>query len=292
MNKLKAIILLLFVNLIWGTTFSVVKKALNSVKVSDIIFLRFLIGIIVLIPFLYFKKIKSFDRFTIIGGSIAGLFLAGGYFFQTLGLKYTGATKSAFVTGLYVITVPFFSYMILKKRPAAKNIYGLIIATLGTILLFLESDISLKLNTGDILTIFCALCFGVQIVILSKFIRKNNFLEFTLIQLIIVCILAFIFSFNHIFEVDILNTALWKVLFVVGFLGTGFCFLGQSISQNSLSADEAAVIYTSEPLFGGIAGFLFLNEILQPFQILGGILIITGILVSEVNFKRLLRLSR
>jgi len=287
MKKLSAIIILLFVNLVWGVTFPVVKETIQDMDVYVFIFLRFSLGIITLIPFLLTKKRKEFDRKTLLGGILGGLFIGGGYFFQTFGLLYTSATKSAFVTGLYVLTVPFFSYMILKRLPTKKNFYGLVIASAGTAFLFLEQNMSILFNIGDILTVFCALCFGIQVVILSKFIRKTNFIEFTIVQLSVVCLLSLFLSFNGHSSVMLNDVELWKALFVVGVLGTGFCFLGQSVSQNTLSADEAAVIYTSEPLFAGLAGLLFLKEILNVYQVFGAFLIITGILVSEVSLKRI-----
>ncbi|HQT92284.1 MAG TPA: EamA family transporter, partial [Candidatus Kryptobacter bacterium] len=112
----KAELILLSITLIWGGTFAVVKFALNDASPLTFLALRFGIASLVF-PLIYRKNYFSMDRATLVGGLFLGLLLMVGFAFQTVGLQYTTASKSAFITGLLVAFTPIAQAVIEKRLP-------------------------------------------------------------------------------------------------------------------------------------------------------------------------------
>src|ERR1035437_354756 len=127
---------LLFTTLIWGGTFAIIKTALGSISPMMFLSFRFSVAAILILPFV-FGRLKRLDASAIKGGLILGLLYFGGFTAQTLGLKYTSAIKSAFITGTFVIFTPLFQILIEKKLPSKGNIIGIILVAGG--LIFLSS---------------------------------------------------------------------------------------------------------------------------------------------------------
>src|SRR6185312_453754 len=88
------------------------------------------------------------------GGAIAGIFLWMGYVFQTLGLKYTSAGNSGFLTGLYIVLVPLISAAVYRRWPHARELIGIAVAASGVVVLTVPSlDRNFQINRGDLLTL-------------------------------------------------------------------------------------------------------------------------------------------
>ncbi|MCK9224042.1 MAG: DMT family transporter [Candidatus Muirbacterium halophilum] len=282
------IFILVVANIIWGTTFVTVQKTLEFMGVFQFMAVRFFIGAMVIYFFARFSfKDLLKNKKEIIGALLSGFALFGGYYFQTEGLKYTTTVRSGFITGLFVVTVPFFSFILLKIIPSIKSIVGLLISVIGVYLFSVVGNFEFYLNKGDMLTLVCILCFGIQVVFLSFFVNKDNVNRFTFLQLITVFLLSafksigkgdFIVEYSHFLLVS---------FFVCGVLATGVCFLFQSISQSKITPNKAAVIYTIEPLSAGIVGFLFMNEAFSLINITGAFLILAGVVFTEYQFNPL-----
>ena len=121
---------LLFTTVIWGGTFAIIKSALGSISPMMFLSFRFSIAAIIFLPFV-FGRLRKLDAESIKGGVILGLLYFGGFAAQTLGLNYTSATKSAFITGTFVIFTPIFQIIIEKKLPGKGNIIGIILVAGG-----------------------------------------------------------------------------------------------------------------------------------------------------------------
>src|SRR5674476_1562787 len=154
---------LLFTTVIWGGTFAIIKSALGSISPMMFLTFRFSIATIIFLPFV-FSRLKKLDKESIRQGLILGFLYFGGFASQTLGLNYTSATKSAFITGTFVIFTPIFQIVIEKKLPTKGNIIGIILVASGLIFLssrgtnFLDiiHELGTNFNIGDYLTLVCA----------------------------------------------------------------------------------------------------------------------------------------
>src|SRR3990172_4066949 len=107
---------LILVTLIWGATFAIIKTALEDISPMLFITIRFAVSTLIILPFVY-KILKNLNRSAVIGGTILGLVYFLGFASQTAGLKYTTATKSAFITGTFVLFIPLFQLLLEKKSP-------------------------------------------------------------------------------------------------------------------------------------------------------------------------------
>jgi len=288
MKRLSPMMLVFFlgINLIWGATFVTVKKSLEYMGVFPFLFWRFFLGAMVIMFFILYKGRYNLNRKTVIGGIIAGIALFGGYFFQTLGLKYTEATRSGFITSLFIVMIPIFSFLILKHIPTKKNFIGIVLSFAGIYFFSTNADFSFYMNKGDLITVLCAISFGIQIPLVSYFVKNENILEFTFIELLFVSLLAGVYSLFSGDSFVLINDFMYFSIILCGIFATGICFLGQSIVQNKVSPTQAAVFYTTEPLFAGLTGFLVFNERLSTIQIIGASFIIAGILVSEMRRQK------
>ena len=152
-KQLRADLVLVFITLIWGSTFTVVKGALADTTPFYFNAIRFLLAALIFLT-LFYKKIFPLDFLSFRAGAAVGIFLFLGFAFQTYGLAYTSAPRSAFLTSLLVLWVPFISLFVEKERPALSHWVAIGVAIAG--MWFLNRPGTGQLNQGDWLTLACA----------------------------------------------------------------------------------------------------------------------------------------
>ena len=150
---------LLFVTIIWGSAFVVMKNSMDAITPTYLLAYRFTIAALGMAA-LFWKQIRGMSMLEFKCGALAGLFLFISYYFQTYGLKYTTASKNAFITTLYVVIVPFLAWAVNHVRPKANNLIAAGFAVVGLALLSLKGD--LTVNFGDFLTLVCGICFALH----------------------------------------------------------------------------------------------------------------------------------
>jgi drug/metabolite transporter (DMT)-like permease len=265
--------------MIWGSTFPLIKIALLNNSPYIFLALRFIIG--TLIFFLIFRsKIISVSRETIMFGSIIGIALFFGYYFQTVGLIYTTASHSGLITGLYVIIAPIIAFFMLKERMNLYIIIALIIALAGLILLTGYYNTH-ALNFGDLLTVFSAIAYAFQVVLIDKYVKLKDPISITFYQMFLVTILSCFLS--PIGFKILLNFELIFILLFNGIVGTAIAIYIQTNAQKYLSSAEASIFLTSEPLFAIMFSYLLLNETLGIISIIGAAMIILSMLIISIK---------
>lgn len=283
-KKLKAELTLLLIALIWGSGFVVTKTALYSLSTFNFLALRFGLAFL-LCALIFYKKIIHIDIATLKSGSIIGILLFSSFALQTLGLQFTSAAKSGFITGFSVVIVPIITSILIKKVPEMKNIIGVLLALVGLSCLSLDSLSGI--NIGDFLTLLSAFGFAMQIIAVDKYTSKVDSINLAIVQIGVVALLSTIFTFS--FESPTLpnNSTTWVAILITAILATALCFILQTTMQQYTTPTNAALIYTAEPLFGAIFAYLLADELLTSTSILGCLLILFGMLVAEINFSSL-----
>jgi drug/metabolite transporter (DMT)-like permease len=270
---------LVFVTLIWGATFIVVKDALNDAGPFAFGTLRFTIaGILTLV--IVNKSIFTLTKTEIIGGLICGFCLFCGYAFQNFGLMQTSASKSAFITSVSVLMVPIILYLFNIQKIKMKVWFAVVLATIG--LYFLLDPRGGMMNWGDILTFGCALGFAVHIIFQGYYVKKNvRVLPFFLVQAWVVVGLSFINSllFEPIFA--IWSPRLISALLVTGIAATFIAILLMIWAQQILNPSETAIIFSLEPVFATVFAIIFAGEILGLWGYIGGGLIVLAVAYGE-----------
>ncbi|RME10444.1 MAG: EamA family transporter, partial [Ardenticatenia bacterium] len=192
MSRWQADLTLVFITVIWGSTFVMVKNALDDVQPMTFVAWRFWIATLVLV-LLFRQQARTISRAEWRAGMLIGLFLAMGYIFQTIGLQYTTSAKAGFITGLNIVLVPIFSAMLLRQAPGRWAVLGVILATVGLALLSLNADLTLQ--RGDAWVMACAVAFALHIVSISHFTARHSAISLAIVQIATVALAATLAAF-------------------------------------------------------------------------------------------------
>ncbi len=289
---------LVLTTLLWGVTFVVIKLSLNDVSPLLFVSLRFTLASLILLPFMS-GIFKTFTKEVLIGGIILGLLNFAGFATQTIGLKFTSATKSGFITGTFVVFTPILQLIIEKRVPRKENVFGILLVLVG--LAFLSSkgnslfDIFAELgenfNIGDFFTLLCAIVFAAYIVYLDMISYKIDYKALVFIQIIITGILGWLFTYFlsvtglEKFSFHLNNTMAFGIIYTALF-ATVIATTLQTKYQKFVTPTKAAIIFSLEPIFAATFAFFIINERVSNFGFIGCIFIFTGLLVSELLGKR------
>jgi drug/metabolite transporter (DMT)-like permease len=298
MKKYTALGALILTTIIWGGTFVVIKESLTYVSPMIFIAARFVFATLLLLPFvkIIFKGSTGLE---LKGGLWLGLLYFIGFATQTLGLNYTSATKSGFITGTFVIFTPILQLIIEKRKPSRWNIIGIVLVLTGMIFLSSKgehifdilSEMGSNFNIGDFLTLICALSYSGYIVYLDIISKKAKYLPLVFIQIALTAlggvIFLFLFAasgidnirtdFNMYVIFALLYTAILATIVTTG-LQTRF--------QKYVTPTKAAIIFSFEPIYAALFAYLLIGERLGNFGVIGGIFIFAGLLVSELFDKK------
>ncbi|MBS4034080.1 MAG: DMT family transporter, partial [Ignavibacterium sp.] len=283
--------------LIWGGTFVIVKSALTDSSPMMFVAVRFTIATLILLPFAY-KSFSGVNKRSLIDGFNLGILLFLGFVFQTVGLKYTTATKSAFITGTFVVFIPIFQTIIEKRFPSRANIAGILFVILGIIFLSSKGEsvfdifyeIGASFNFGDFLTLLCAVFYALYIVYLDIISHRNEFKYLTFSQIAVTAVLGYVASFTFsALELESiqfhLTDNLLLALAYTSILATVITLLLQTKYQKEVTPTRAGLIFSLEPIFAAVFAYIILTEMLSYLGIIGCIFIFTGVLISELLTK-------
>ncbi|MBA2877961.1 drug/metabolite transporter (DMT)-like permease [Anoxybacillus kamchatkensis] len=283
--KYKADISLLFVAFVWGATFVVVQNAIAFLPPLLFNGVRFAIASILLWIWVFIFERKPLDKQLIRAGFILGIWLCLGYAFQTIGLLYTTSSKAGFITGLNVVLVPFFSFMILKQKPSLNAVIGSVLAACGLYFLTVSGDMSM--NKGDLFVFLCAIAFALHIVSTSIYATKFSAVLLTTVQVQTVSIICFICSYlfedwsvvplSIFFKFDV-----WVALLITALFATTIAFFIQTHFQQYTSPTRVALIFALEPVFAALTAYIWNDERLQQAALFGAALILLGMIFSEL----------
>ena len=271
---------------IWGTSFVILKEALDSIGTMWVLALRFIIAAALLL-LAAGKRLKTLGRDGLRGGVLLGVCLAAAYIFQTYGLKYTTPGKNAFLTATYCVLVPFMVWAFFKRRPNAANIIAAFMCVFGIGLVSLSG--TSPFNIGDALTLVCGIFYALQIILTERFIGDCDALSLTGVEFgtaAVICLAgALIFESAPVG----LSLELWGSIAYMGVMCTALCFFLQTWGMRYTPSSTAAVIMTFESVFAIIISVIFYDEPVTVRLICGFTLIIASVIISEMiplKFKK------
>lgn len=289
---------LLLNTIIWGATFALIKGALDDSSPMIFVALRFGLAALLLFPFIY-KQLFRVDKQTLIAGSILGIFFFSGFATQTIGLNYTTATKSGFITGTFVVFIPILQLIIERRRPRWFNIVSILLVLIGLILLSTKGEYFLDLldelgsdfNIGDFLTLLCAILFAFQVVYVDVFTKKHPYMPMVFMQLFITGLggmfFALLFSVFNIETIKLtFNSGLIFAVLYTAIFASILATVIQLRYQKIVSPTKAGIIYSFEPIMASMFAYFLLSEKISNFGLAGGLFIFIGLLFSELFEKR------
>lgn len=272
------------VSFIWGATFVVVKSALADASTLVFLALRFALATLLLLALFRLRR-GSLDGFFSHwrGGLVCGFFLFIGYALQTAGLQTTAASKSAFLTGLFVVLVPLLSCALKRCAPRPIEFGGALLALGGTALLTLEPGAGFRLYTGDLLTIGCAVAFSGHMLAVERFSSARGHQALALWQVLWVGA----FSAAGCWWIEPPRLAVtprlaWALL-ATALLATAVSFALYTWAQARTTASRASLIFALEPVFAALTAWYWSRESWSPRTLAGGVLILGAILLVEMK---------
>ena len=291
MNKNLARIILITAGFIWGFGFIANKYILdNGWSYSQLLFVRFIVASISIF-IIFNKRIRQTDKETVKAGLFLGIFLFLGYFFQTWGLAHTTASNNALITAAYIFMMPIIIFIFDKKRVGNQTILAGIIVMLGISLISVDFN-ELTIASGDILTFIGAFFYAFHIFFLGKKAKQKDPYVLMAFQLLIFTVFATInMLISGGLPKDVLSSDLNVSVLIaavgIGFLGSFVGFVLQSVGQKYANEAEAAILISTESLFGPVLAILFYNDPFNLYILFGIVFVFLGIILSETDLKKM-----
>ena len=265
---------------LWGTSFVVLKSALDTMPTLWILAIRFL-GAALLMTLFGFRKLKKLDQSYWKGGAVMGVFLTAAYIIQTYGLVYTTPGKNAFLTATYCVLVPFLWWVIRRQKPERSHVIAAVICFVGIGLVSLQEH--LTVNPGDLITLFCGLFYGLHIIATSVYAKDCDAVLLSMVQFLTAAVICFALApLVSPFPAQVPSDT-WLRIAYLCIMCTGVCFLLQTIGQKYTPANEVAIFLTLESVFGAAISVLFFHERLTFQVFCGFVLIFLAVLISETK---------
>lgn len=297
LNEFKAELILLLLTVLWGGTFALIKSAIVHVSPFMFVTVRFGFASLIFLPFAW-KHLKGLSAQQLKDGFWIGFWFFLGFILQTIGLQYTTASKSAFITGTFVVFTPLAQTIIEGRPPSFVNTVGIGIVAVGIIFLSggdrdimsVVTELGETFNFGDFLTLLCAMSFGIYIVWLDVISKRNHYIYTTFSQLAFTAVTAIVlmpfFHFSGVetirfdFNFDVVGALLYTTLFA-----TLFNVTMMTKYQKEVVPVKAAIIYSFEPIFAAVIAFILLGEQFTKMGLIGAAIIFGGLIFTEV-FKK------
>ncbi len=276
---------LIGVTILWGGTFLIVHHAMQEAGPLFFVGLRFGTATLLALP-LAWPVMRGMTWREVGAGAAIGLFIFLGYSMQTWGLQTISSSTSAFITAAYVPLVPALQWIILRRRPRLASWVGVALAFIG-LLLIAAPEKGVGLGTGEILTLISTLAIALEIILISLWAGTVQVARVTFIQLGVTSLLAFA-CMAPVGEA--IPPFSWTVILSACGLGlmTAVIQFVMNWAQRIVSPTRATLIYAGEPVWAGIIGRIA-GERLPPAALLGGVLIVAAVIVSEIRFGKRVR---
>ena len=274
---------LLSTALIWGTSFVIMKSALDTIGTMWLLSIRFT-GAALPLCLLGWKRIRAMSRRAVKGCVLMGLYLAVAYIVQTYGLVYTTPGKNAFLTNVYCVMVPFMAWAVYKRRPSAAHVLGALLCLVGIGLVSLNG-LDGGVNIGDLLTLLCGVFYAGQIIVLEQYTGEADPLSLSALQFAVAAGICWIGALLFEPAPTALTGEDWLSLGYLSLFCTALCFFLEAWGMQVTPGTTAAVLMTLEAVFGVLTSVLFYHEAMTARLLLGFALIFAAVLVTEMNPK-------
>ena len=277
-------LLFLLCGMIWGFAFVAQRMGMDHVGPFTFNGIRFFLGAMVLVPFIYRRRNQPRQNALGAGGllrygGLAGLAIFAGASLQQVGLVYTTAGKAGFITGLYVVIVPIMG-LLWGQRTNAGTWGGALMAAVGMYLLSVNEDFSIAF--GDLLELMGAFMWAGHILLIGWISPKTDSLQLAFVQFMI-CALASLLTAVVCETITMTGIAAAALPIVYGgALSVGVAYTLQVVAQRHAHPAHAAILLSLESVFAAVGGWLMLGEVMSLRGVGGCVLMFVGMLLSQL----------
>jgi drug/metabolite transporter (DMT)-like permease len=259
---------------IWGSTFFIVKDSLQYVDAVALVGYRFLLAAAILGAYLLYKKKNLFENF--LPGLVMGTILFFLYVPQTIGLKYTTAANSGFITGLFVAFIPIFGLMF-KRIPTRNQIIAVAVSVIG--LWFLTGGL-VGANFGDLITLIAAMTYALHVLFADRFLKACDPYILSFQQFFVTGVLGILTALIFGLPLAAQAQGVWIIIFLALFPSLS-AFVIQLVAQKTESPLKVGLIFTLEPVFAAIFAWTLGGESVTYASAFGGLLIVAAMMLAE-----------
>ncbi|MCX8061796.1 MAG: DMT family transporter [Anaerolineales bacterium] len=284
-TRLEADLILLLVAALWGSAFAAQRAAAAQGEVLFFNGVRYLLGAGLILPILLLRRpnLRQLTMKGWLGGGLAGLAMFAAVAFQQYGMQYTTAANAGFITGLYVMIVPFLLAVLYRKPPRAIIWLASLMATAGMFLLSTEG--SLALSRGDRWVLLGALMWAFHVLIID---RITHHLDLPLLAVTQATVCGGLSLLSGVWfegaSFSDLNGIWWAVLWTaVASIALGFSL--QPLGQRVAPPADAAILLSMESVFAAVFGWLILREGLTSYQIVGCVMMFAAVILAQTSFQ-------
>lgn len=282
LTRIQADLLLLLTSFVWGSGFIAQRVAAPHMSVYFYNGGRFLLGALLILPLIKFRL--TIHKKDALGVLAAGLLLFSAGALQQAGMRTTTAANAGFITGLYVIFVPFFLLLFWKQKQTWNVWLAAFVAITG--MLLLSNGGELKMAIGDLLELAGAVLWALHVIVVGRSVQHTPALHFAVGQFLVCAFFSLLTGF--IFEPAAIQQVpnLWWTIVYNGIASVAIGFTLQAIGQKHAPPTDAALILSMESVFAAVLGFLFLREVLTLEQLIGSVLVMAAIVLAQVRVKK------
>jgi drug/metabolite transporter (DMT)-like permease len=285
---LKADLAILLASLLWGGEYIVVKNIIDVLPPYYINTVRFLLSFLIL-SLVFVQRIKKTTVYDLKAGFVCGFFLFVGFAAQTIGVQFTTASKSGFLTATYVVMVPFILWLVYRRFPGMQVLLSAFICMMG--IYFLTASETFSLGIGDMLTLFAAFWFACCIIAIDHFSKRMDPVLLTILELAFAGLFSLVFMLATREPSPTLTGYAFLSLGYLVFLGTIACHLLSNIAQRYTYSTHASIIFSLEAVFSLVFAMIFLGETFTHLMGLGFGLIFLALILTEVEFKSFVKIK-
>ena len=271
---------------IWGTAFVAQIAGMDRIGPFTFNMARSIVAVISLGAYLIFTKAKlpKDMSFLLKGGLVCGFFIFVGTSFQQIGLQYTTAGKTGFITSFYILILPFLTMIFLKHKIDVLTWISIIIGFIGLYLLAIPNLSDFSMNKGDFIVFLGSFCWAGHILVIDYYSKKVNPVELSFLQFVVLSILSGICAFIFENETATLGNifASWKPVAYAGFLSSGVAYTLQMVGQKYTKPVVASLILSLEAVFAALAGYLILDEVMTSREFLGSFIVFLAMIFSQI----------
>ena len=271
--------------IIWGSSFFIMKGAVDIIPTFYLLAIRFTGGAVLLALVCWKKWRIHFTKDYLWRGAVIGAFLFLAYSVQTFGLMGTTPSKNAFLTAVYCVLVPFLYWIAVKKRPDRYNILAAVLCVAGVGLVSLTNDFTI--TWGDGLTLVCAFFYAAHIVAVAKVSPAKDIYLLTVFQFAFAALYAWICGalFQELPPTSVISSDLIIQMAYLVVMATTVALLFQNVGQVWSDPSSAAVILSLESVFGVLFSVLFYGDPVTGQLLAGFALIFVAVVCSETKFS-------
>lgn len=283
--------MLLAAALIWGSSFFIMKGAVDVIPTFYLLAVRFTGGA-ALLALVCWKRWKDFTPDYLWRGAIIGGFLFAAYSVQTFGIALTTPSKNAFLTAVYCVLVPFLYWAVMGKKPDVYNILAAVLCVTGVGLVSLNEGFSI--TPGDGLTLVGAVFYAAHIIAVEKVSPHKDIYLLTVFQFAFAALYAWILGF--LFQTPptaaLLSPDLVIQMLYLTVMCTTVALLFQNVGQIWSDPASAAILLSLESVFGVLFSVIFYGDPVTPRLLLGFAVIFLAVICSETKLAFLWKLDR